>query len=168
MVRTASLLLAVYFSSFSSWTLELESLDLILMRMARRDQAITDGDYEVRIDFPFCRLLFDSHIYSVLQETHLIVLLDDDLEIAAGVLLEYWGHPNVVLVTYLCVSDKHRRRGLASVLIDHVVTLGDQCAKRWFVPFEFRDCRLVPSCLCVIFLMDYLAIRLVVFLLTSS
>ena len=59
--------------------------------------------------------------------------MDDEHNIGAGVLLEYWGHPNVVLVTYLCVSDKHRRRGLASALMEHVMVLGDQCARRWYV-----------------------------------
>jgi hypothetical protein len=65
------------------------------------------------------------------QETHLILLLDSELQIAGGALMEYWGASNSVLVTYLLVSPRRRRMGLASLLLKHVVKVGDQCAQRW-------------------------------------
>lgn len=67
-----------------------------------------------------------------MQETHLLIHLDNEMDIAAGVLFEYWSKCNCVLVTYLCVSDKHRRKGLAKLLIDDAVAAGDSCAKRWY------------------------------------
>lgn len=64
----------------------------------------------------------------------MILLLDSELNIAGGALMEYWGMSNCVLVTYLLVSPRRRRMGLAQLLLKHVLRVGDQCAQRWYAP----------------------------------
>eukprot|EP00698_Gefionella_okellyi_P003607 TRINITY_DN13387_c0_g1_i1.p1 TRINITY_DN13387_c0_g1~~TRINITY_DN13387_c0_g1_i1.p1 ORF type:complete len:542 (+),score=111.36 TRINITY_DN13387_c0_g1_i1:111-1736(+) len=64
------------------------------------------------------------------SESHPILLLSDDLQISAGAMMEYWSYPNCALVTYLLVSDRYRRRGLAGILMQYVTKVADQCARR--------------------------------------